>query len=104
MLIFKKLSLTSLVEKKTYSLNFDRKRNVILGENNTGKTSLIKSMYWAMGGDPSKPHAKWDKANVISRIWITANNFNYMILRYGNQFGIFTDEMSLVASGTGSRF
>lgn len=51
---FQKLYLCSELEKSARLVKFDSKTTVVLGENDTGKSCLIKSIYAAFGADAYK--------------------------------------------------
>ena len=62
-----KLHLCSDHEKAARTVQFDQYKTVVLGENDTGKSCLIKSIYAAFGADPYKTNDTWDavKANLL---------------------------------------
>ena len=64
-LLLKKLLLLSVREKAAQIVEFDSKTTVVLGENDTGKSCLIKSVYAAFGADPAKVNPKWLDAKAI---------------------------------------
>lgn len=53
------LYLVSDQEKAARIVKFDPHKTVVLGENDTGKSCLIKSIYSAFGADPAKTNEKW---------------------------------------------
>ena len=88
-LLLRKLSLISRAEKAAKSVQFDRDVTVILGKNDVGKSSLIKSIYWAFGADPIVIHDRWKTARVTSLVEFTIDGEGFAIVRQGGQFGLF---------------
>lgn len=96
-----KLYLCSELEKQAQAVKFDPKLTVILGENDTGKSSLIKSIYAAFGADPPKTHPAWAKANVSILVDFTVDDTPYRILRSGEFFALFDASNKLIWRETG---
>ena len=48
---FKSVHILSLRDKKGFSFDFSPTINIITGENDTGKSSFIKSLYHTLGAD-----------------------------------------------------
>lgn len=48
---FKSAQILSLRDKKGFSFKFSPDINIITGENDTGKSSFIKSLYHTLGAD-----------------------------------------------------
>lgn len=94
-LLFQKLLLLSLKEKKARSIVFHPKVTIIKGENDTGKSCLIKSIYRTFGAETPQVHTKWESANVISVLYFTIDGKEAIILRDGKLFCFF-QEGSLV--------
>lgn len=67
-MIIKEIKLVSFLEEKAKKVIFHPNITVIKGDNHTGKSSLIKSIYWTFGADPKDLHPKWKNANVISLV------------------------------------
>lgn len=98
---FQKLYLCSELEKRAKVIKFDPKLTVILGENDTGKSSLIKSIYAAFGADPPKAHPVWTRANVNILVDFTVDGVAYRILRSGEFFALFDSANRMVWRETG---
>lgn len=93
---FSEIILLSLVERKARKVTFDPKRTIILGENNTGKSCLIKSILETFGAEPSVVHPTWKQADVISLIHFSVKDAKYSILKYKNSFSIFDQSKDLL--------
>ena len=98
---FQRLYLCSELERKAKSVEFDPRATVILGENDTGKSSLIKSLYAAFGADPPKIHPTWARANVSILVDFTVDGIGHRILRSGDFFGLFNGSDQLIWKGSG---
>ncbi|MEC1635120.1 hypothetical protein P9D98_10675 [Bacillus mojavensis] len=97
-LILREITLVSLKEKKARKFKFHPKVTVIKGENHTGKSSLIKSIYWAFGAKPKKVHPNWEKADVITSVRFSIENDDYLILRKGEFFAIFDGNYNVLGT------
>lgn len=95
-LLFKKLVLISQKEGKARILNFHPRTTVLTGDNDTGKSSIIKSLFKTFGAETST-HDEWSNANVTSLVQFTVNHTDYFILRQGRIFTIFDNDSSPLA-------
>ncbi len=86
---FVKLWLMSRKERAAFSVAFDPELTVIIGENDTGKSSLIKSLYWTFGADAARVHPTWKDAAVIGMLRFAVDGVEHTIVRDGARFGIF---------------
>lgn len=87
--IFKEMLLASFTERKARRIQFDPKVTIIRGDNETGKSSLIKSLVRTFGAEPAKVHPKWLEADVRSVVKFEVDAIPYAILRHGNSFAVF---------------
>lgn len=97
---FRRLLLLSRIERKARQENFDEGTTVVFGENDTGKSHLIKSIYGAFGADASVVNEKWKKASVATMLEFSVNGEIHSILRLDDQFALFdaTDTLLWTAS------
>ena len=95
-LLFKKLVLISQREGKARILNFHPRTTVLTGDNDTGKSSIIKSLFQTFGAVTST-HDVWANANVTSIVQFSVNQTDYFILRQGKIFTIFDESSQPVA-------
>lgn len=95
-LILKKITLVSFLEKKARRIPFHPNITVIQGDNHTGKSSLIKSIYWTFGTEPQKIHPNWKKAEPISVVEFTIDSKDYMILRKKDFYAVFDEHKNLI--------
>jgi hypothetical protein len=96
-----KLHLCSDLEKAARTVQFDYHKTVILGENDTGKSCLIKSIYAVFGADAYKTNDTWDavKANLL--LEFTVDGVSYRIMRSGSFFALFDGFDELIWNGSG---
>ncbi|OIR00550.1 chromosome partition protein Smc [mine drainage metagenome] len=92
----KKLYLLSMLERAARKIEFDPKVTVIRGTNDTGKSSLIKSIYWCLGAEPAVINPRWKEANVTGLLEFTVDDIDYSILRMGNYFAIFDADGAII--------
>jgi predicted ATP-binding protein involved in virulence len=86
-LLLKEILLLSKKEGKAKKIRFDPDTTVVTGLNNTGKSSLIKSIYHCLGADVDY-HPKWKGANVTCLLKFELDDKDYNILRHQNLFGV----------------
>jgi predicted ATPase len=79
--IFKEMLLASFLEKKARRIRFDPKMTIIRGGNETGKSSLIKSIFRTFGAEPAKVHSKWIDADVRSVIRFEVDGTLFALLQ-----------------------
>ena len=92
---FEKLELLSTTERKGRTVEFHPRLTVIIGENDVGKSSVIKSLYWAFGA-PVRMHPEWLKAKVKARVSFAIDGERFSIVRDGSSFGIFDEKGDLL--------
>lgn len=85
---FKSAHILSLRDKKGFSFKFSPDINIITGENDTGKSSFIKSLYHTLGADV-RLDKKWKEDNFVSKVVICVNNRDYAFLRHEKRISIF---------------
>lgn len=90
----KNLKLTNMLlvshrEKKARKIKFHPKVTVIQGENDTGKSSVIKSIQYAFGANPHKIHPKWKNADIAILIRFSIDDVPFSIYRHRNSYSLF---------------
>jgi len=88
-LLFRRLLLLSQKEKTAKKFEFDPKTTLILGENDTGKSSLIKAIYATFGANPAVVHPNWKSLGVTSLVEFGVEDVSYRLLRSSNIFALF---------------
>lgn len=89
-LIFRELLLISHSERRAKRIRFHPKVTIIKGENDTGKSSVIKSLYAALGANSAEVHPKWNKADVFLFLTFEVSGTTYKILRMRDRYALFT--------------
>lgn len=97
----KRLCLLSAREKAARIVEFSPTTTVVLGENDTGKSCLIKSIYAAFGADPAKVNPTWRDAKVDILVDFTIDGVPLSILRSGNSYALYDAGGKSIWSGTG---
>lgn len=85
---FKSTHLLSLDQKKGFYFEFSPDINLIYGENDTGKSSLIKSLYYTLGADV-RLDKKWIDDDFISKVNICVKGRDYAFVRHDKRISIF---------------
>ncbi|WP_067338025.1 hypothetical protein [Stappia indica] len=93
---FESLELLSRRERKARKIEFHPRLTVIKGANDVGKSSVIKSLYWAFGASSRKIHPTWAQANIKALVTFTVDGHRYRIFRDHDAFGIFDAEGKLL--------
>jgi len=101
-LLFEEMMILSKTEKKAVSVKFNPLKNLILGENDVGKSTLIKSLYHSLGADaPQLSNNRWRKANPIYCTKFSVGDVSYYIVRDEKYFGLFNSERKLISRHQG---
>ena len=64
--VLDELLLLSWQEKSARRVKFHPTMTVVKGQNSTGKSCLLKTIYRTFGAEPRDVPAKWDEAQVCS--------------------------------------
>jgi AAA15 family ATPase/GTPase len=88
---FKSAHILSFRDKKAFFFEFSPEVNIISGQNDTGKSSFIKSLYYTMGAD-IRLDKKWKNDDFISKVIIHVKGRDYAFIRYKKRISIFSLE------------
>lgn len=97
---FKSTHLLSLSQKKGFFFEFSPDINLIHGENDTGKSSLLKSLYYTLGANV-RLDKEWKNDNFISKVVICIKGRDYAFIRHDKRISVFdlsNDSKQLVSS------
>ena len=97
-LIFRELLLISHSEKRARRIKFHPKVTIIKGGNDTGKSSVIKSIYAALGANSIQMHPEWKKADVFLLLIFEVNGTTYKVYRMRERFALFTIDDRLLGT------
>ncbi|MBN2752067.1 MAG: hypothetical protein JXQ84_05100 [Rhodospirillaceae bacterium] len=98
---FQSLILLSKKEKAARKIVFDPRTTLILGENDTGKSSLIKAIYSTFGADPAVVHPDWKSLGIVSAVEFDIDGISYRLLRSSNIFALFDHDGARLWSVSG---
>ncbi|MFD1217744.1 AAA family ATPase [Microbulbifer celer] len=96
-LLIKQLTILSMPEKSAKTVTFHPQRNLITGENDVGKSTIIKSIYHSLGADVHFDNV-WEKTDAISLLTFSYGGSDYKILRSRGHFGLFDERGTLLQS------
>ncbi|MFP1558549.1 AAA family ATPase [Escherichia coli] len=85
---FKNIKILSLRDRKAFSYEFSEGVNFIYGTNDVGKSSLIKSLYYTLGGDLRLDDA-WKSDDIVTLVEINNGENDFIFLRYKKIIGVF---------------
>jgi hypothetical protein len=87
--ILDEILLYSTTERKARRVSFAPTRTIVIGSNDTGKSSLLKSIYHTFGAEPTVVHSSWKAAGVVSMVRFSIDGLRFALLRRGNYFTLF---------------
>lgn len=92
---FENIWLLSQQEQRARAVKFHRAKNLIVGMNHTGKSSLIKSIFFALGARPQGDLADWDK-NAISLVEFSVDGKKYRALQQNAYRALFSGSGDMI--------
>ncbi len=95
-MVLREISLLCTKESAAYSLEFHPQVTIIRGPNDTGKSSLIKSIPWCFGAEPNKMNEKWTALDIIAAVHFSIDQQDYTIVRDRKCFGLFDNANKLL--------
>jgi len=90
--VLREMLLASFRTKTARRVVFDPNVTIVKGNNETGKSSLIKSILRTFGAEPAKVHPSWDQAEVRSVVRFEIDGKQYAMLRHGGTYAMFDAE------------
>ena len=87
---FESIYLLSQDERRARKIEFSPRRNLVVGRNHTGKSSLIKSLFTALGARPEGSLDRWDK-NAVALVRFSVNGESYYALQQQSYRALFTE-------------
>mgnify|MGYP002560582678 CR=1 FL=1 len=100
---FKNVMIADIKNHTARFQKFERGFNVITStDNHVGKSSLLKSLYYAMGAEVEFDTV-WDKNTKIYAVEICVNNQDYKIVRFQKNFAVFDEEKLIMLTRSVSR-
>lgn len=105
---FKNVWLLSEREKRARTVEFSPKKTLVVGMNHTGKSSLVKSLFIALGATPTGELDRWSDDAVTLVNFTMADADYYVVRQHGNR-ALFDAKGALIftasnATDWGKRF
>lgn len=94
---FESISLLSHRDKKARKVTFHPLRNLILGENHTGKSSLIKNLYIALGATPLGKLEQWDP-QTVSSVEFKVDGKSFRVIHHNGSRALYDSEDTLLSA------
>lgn len=101
-LIFKEIWILSKAEKAAINLKLTTGMNLLIGQNDVGKSTLVKSFYHCLGANtPQLNNSVWKKANPVYCVKFEIGGTDYFVLRDERYFGVFDADKNLISRHSG---
>lgn len=94
---FKNIWLLSHQEQKARHVEFHPNKNLLVGRNHTGKTTLIRSLFETLGATPQGKLEQWDE-NAVSLLEFSVNDKRYFALHQHGRRALFDASFNLLIS------
>lgn len=94
---FKNIWLLSHREQKARHVEFHPRKNLLVGRNHTGKTTLIRSLFETLGAKPQGELEQWDE-NAASLLEFTVDDTRYFALHQDGRRALFDGTFNLLIS------
>jgi len=95
---FRDLWILSKAEGAGINLSLSPNVNLLIGENDVGKSTLIKSIYHCLGADtPQINNTVWKKANPIYCVKFEVSGKTYHVVRDEKYFGVFDADKRFIS-------
>ncbi|QIE22877.1 hypothetical protein [Caballeronia sp. SBC2] len=94
---FESISLLSHRDKKARKVQFHPRRNLILGENHTGKSSLVKNLFIALGATPKGKLEQWDPLT-ISAVDFKVDGAAFRVVHQNGSRALFDADGNLLST------
>lgn len=96
-LIFESIILISHKEKRARKESFHPHKNLIVGKNHTGKSSLLKTLYLTLGARPKGKLQQWDE-NTASIVNLSIDNKKFTILYQQGNRALFDETGKIIGA------
>lgn len=93
-LIITKLIVISQSESRSLEIPFSKGLNIILGGNKTGKSSIIKSIFTALGCECRRVEKDWTKIISTYILYFEYGIESYCIVREKRRFQLFQQDVA----------
>jgi hypothetical protein len=97
--LFENIWLLSHKDQRARAIQFHRHKNLIVGRNHTGKSSLIKTLFRTLGAKPQGELAQWDD-NTISVVEFKIGHQGYRAVHQRGHRALFNGVGELVIAAS----
>jgi hypothetical protein len=96
---FENIWLLSHKDQRARQIQFHPHKNLIVGRNHTGKSSLIKTLFRTLGARPKGELVQWDE-NTISVVTFTIDQKRYRAVHQHGHRALFNDTADLLLAAS----
>ncbi len=89
---FKEILFLSYKRKTARRINLNYRTIIVKGENESGKSCVLKSLYFALGCSIRQIAPGWLFDNIITLLKFSINNVSFQSIRMGNDYYLFTSD------------
>lgn len=93
------MKILSYRERKARTFDLDSNIVVIKGLNHVGKSCILKSIYYGLGGTVKKVANQWSAAHIIVILYFSIDGIDYKSLKIGDQLYLYNPDGSLRQHG-----
>jgi predicted nucleic acid-binding Zn-ribbon protein len=97
--LFEKIWLLSYKDQRARAIEFHRHKNLVVGRNHTGKSSLIKTLFRTLGAKPQGALEQWDE-NTISLVEFLIGQNRYLAIHQRGHRALFNDLGHLIIAAS----
>lgn len=94
--VIREIRILSRRDKSAVSVRFNDEVTVIRGENDTGKSSLMKTLYWTLGCEPAKTSEEWRSLDICAAVTVVIDGAALTFVRHNRRVGLFDERGQLV--------
>jgi hypothetical protein len=94
---FKNIWLLSHREQRARHVEFHPSKNLLVGRNHTGKTTVIRSLFETLGATPQGKLEQWDE-NAVSLLEFSVDEKCYFALQQDGRRALFDSKFNLLIS------
>lgn len=93
--LFENIWMLSHRDRRGRLISFHPRKNLIVGLNHTGKSSLIKTLFLTLGARPKGHLREWDE-NTVSLVEFAVDKKRFRVLHHRGFRALFDDEYRLI--------
>lgn len=93
--LFEDIWLLSNADKRGRRVSFHPKKNLIVGRNHTGKSTIIKNLFVTLGARPQGELQQWDKA-AATVVTFTIDGLRLRVLHRSGNRALFAEDGKLI--------